>query len=105
MIITQTQNAIKFYELAIENAKNSLEFQVNQDEDYQKFMDKYNELGIRTIFHSNTQEFDFYSFKGGEPENYFTIKNGKVKITGECKKIKNLEDVVQELLNIVKKFY
>ena len=105
MIIPQTQNAIKFYELAIKNAQEQLAFQVNQDIEYQKFMDKYNELRIRTIFHSNNQEFNFYSFQGGEPENYFTINNGEVRITGECKEIENLEDVAQELLNIVKKFY
>ena len=104
MIIKQTKQAIKFYELAIKNAQAELEFQVNQDEKYQKFQSKYEKLKINTLFHSHNHVFRFYTFEDISIE-YFRIEDGEIIYANESDSLENVKEIAQELLNIVKKFY
>lgn len=105
MMIPTTKQAIKFYELAIVNAQNALDFYINQDEAYQKFVDKNYELGYSTLFHGHTYEFVFYKYESArKKEDYFRIKDGKI-VYGKDFTFENIEEVAEELLEIVKKFY
>jgi len=110
MIIKQTQQAIEFYELAITNAQNMIGFQVNQDEKYQEFKKKYKKIAT-TLFHSHDMSFSFYDFSGSEMKNYFKIEDGEITFQAKNIDVKypdyfeNIEDVAQELLVIVKRFY
>jgi len=106
MIIKQTQKAIDFYKLAIENAQNVLEFQVNQDEKYQEFISKYKKIGINTLFYAHSQDFGFYSHEdNSEIKKYFKISDGEIVNEKDFKFLVSGKDISYELLSIVKKFY
>lgn len=105
MTISMTQNAIEYYRLAIENAKKALEDEINIDFDFIKFKKKYQEkLGHSTLFFSHIQEFGFYNCKNSESECFFNIVNNEI-IYDKNNTFKGVEDVANELLNIVKRFY
>ena len=104
MIIPQTQNAIKFYELAIENAQAQLAFQVNQDVEYQNFRKRFRSIGT-TLFHPHTMSFDFYDYNNDVKKEYFTISGGDILLGRDSSDVEAIGSAAQELLNIVKKFY
>jgi len=104
MIIKQTQQAIKFYELAIENAQTQVKFQVEQDEKYQNFKKKYQKVAT-TLFYQNGMNFTFYNFEDDIKKGYFEIEDGEVIFSEHSSDFTGIEDVAEELLSIVGKFY
>ena len=100
-MITRTKKAIKFYELAIKNAQRVLEFEINQDEKYQEFEDKYRKKGLTTIYFSHCFSFQVYNTENHQ-EKYFSIENGEIIYEED---IKGIKDMAKELLQIVGKFY
>ena len=104
MIIPQTENAIKFYKLAIKNAQNALEFHVNQDEKYQLIQRKMNKRDYIVGFYGRTQSFSVYKWEDMETIEFFKVEDGEI-IYNKENTFDGIEKVAEELLQIVKKFY
>ncbi|MCD6433299.1 MAG: hypothetical protein J7L21_04585 [Sulfurimonas sp.] len=104
MIIPQAQEAIKFYELAIKNIQYRLEFDVNRDKKYQTFERKYKKLNYTTLFYGHTHSFSFYKWEGTKTIVFFNIEDKKI-IYDKNNTFDGVEDVANELLEIVKKYY
>lgn len=103
-MIQNTRKAIKYYELAIENAQRMLEFQVNQDERYQEFQRDFCNDGCTVLFHAHVQQFNFYNYSNTEKIDYFKIVDGYI-IYDYTNTFDGVKEVANELLDIVKKFY
>jgi hypothetical protein len=99
-MIRNTQKAIKYYELAIKNARHMLEFNINQDEKLQSFKNKCKKDGLTILFFNHNQEFSCYDDK----EDYFRISNGQI-IYNEENTFYGEVQIAEELLSIVSKFY
>jgi len=104
MIIKQTQQAIKFYELAIINAQKMVEFYVNQDVQYIEYQNKYRKAGIYILYYDHTQSFGIYS-AGDYKKRFFSVDDGKIVYENAAETLDNVKEMAEELLSIVGKFY
>jgi ABC-type Na+ transport system ATPase subunit NatA len=103
-MIRNTQKAIKYYELAIQNAQHMLAFNISQDEKLQSFINKCRKDDLIIIFYSHTQEFSCYDSTLNLKEDYFCISDGEI-IYYEENTFYGEVQVAEELLSIVSKFY
>jgi|GEM_PF-3001230 len=103
-MIRNTQNAIKYYELAIKNAQNMLEFNISQDEKLQALINKCRKDDLTIIFYPHIQEFSCYCWEEDNKEDYFRISDGQI-IYNEENTFYGEVQVAEELLSIVSKFY
>jgi len=104
MNIKETQQAIVFYENAIENAKAHVEFKIKGCLKYQEFNKKWYRVGS-ACFLPGKMNFEFYHIIDCEINDYFEIKNGEIFYLENSADIENIEEIAQELLSIVGKFY
>lgn len=104
--ISQTAEAVKYFEMAIEEMKDALYQKIEQDEEYlafkQKFFGKHN---CTLIYFKGSMEFEFYSRGDEGIETFFRItKTGEIEFNDEHT-FEGIEKVATEAQRITQKYF
>ncbi|MFA5454013.1 MAG: hypothetical protein WC272_01690 [Sulfurimonas sp.] len=108
--ISQTAAAIKYFEMAIEEMRESLSREIEQDENIKKFNEKVKEIkdNFRFVFYPHTLSFALNRSKfseNGEFEflSYFEIIGGIVVFSENT--FEGVEDIAVEAQRITQKYF
>ncbi len=108
--ISQTADAIKYFEAAIDGLRESIDREVDKDKDILNFEKKVKEINkdIQFVFYPHYLEFCLSEVKMGEAKyeitRYFFInKNGEIVYTENT--FENIEDIAAEAQKITQKYF
>lgn len=108
--IPQTAETIKYFETAIEEMRESLAREVQQDKDIINFKDKVRKIqeNLQFTFYPHTLSFAFSSAKFLENDEfkfsrYFEIIDGKVVFLENT--FEGIEDIAKEAQKITQKYF
>lgn len=108
--ISQTAAAVKYFEMAIEEMRESLIREIIKDENIEKFNEEIKDISscIHFIFYPHTLSFSLNRGEFGENGkyeflNYFEIIDGKVVFSENT--FEGIENVAKEAQKITQKYF
>ncbi len=108
--LQKTQEVIKFYKAAIENAQKLIQLEIENDHDFQQFRKKINTISpdYGFVFYDHTLRFNLYRVEYIDNQHQFISlfqidSNGEI-VYDEVNRFEGIEEVAAEAQKIVSKF-